>query len=679
MEGVVGRGTLLAGRYRVLQPLGSDLVGASAWVASDQILDRPVRATILSSGNVSQALDAARRAALVTDPRLVRVLDVGEHDGIAYVVTEQVTGPSLVELAAHGPLPAEQARALVGEAAAALEVARRRGVHHLALRPSVLHLTADARVLLTGLALDGALVGQGLGDARSTTRADTVGLVRLLYAALTGRWPAPPGEVVAEGARTLPPAPVVSGAPVAPADLVAGVPNDLDTLCAVTLGVHDDGPNSPGELVRELEPWGQIAAGDVLARVGTRTDSTGPQPAVPGGATGPGAVVGGAVVAAAGAGDAVGAPRPAGPGAAGAAPPAVQRQSVKATVSGQQVAGSNLPGTPPPAVPRAAGFGGPGHPAAVGTAGAAAAAAGAAAVEAGAGRGMGDPATNGAPTVPVAPKPAVTRTPTGRTAATTRMSTPPAAPPAGTQPQAPLIPALGGPPPPVPPAADFDEVVGGHHPSIATRRFDPTRLVLVLVVLAVIAGVVIAAQALFRPVESGTQEEPRTQPTSGSSATAGTPGTSPSPTPSAPAAAGPPVIASATSIDPSDTDGEHEEAVARAFDGDPATAWYTLTYNRPDFAGFKDAVGYAITLTAESTVSAVTLQVNGTGGNVEIRATTAADPTGGPVLASGALGPDVTYTFEEPVQTSSLVLWFTALAQTSDGSNRIELAEITLS
>src|SRR5690606_32210440 len=36
------------------------------------------------------------------------------------------------------------------------------------------------------------------------------------------------------------------------------VPNDLDTLCAVTLGPHDDGPHSPGELVRELEPWGAV-------------------------------------------------------------------------------------------------------------------------------------------------------------------------------------------------------------------------------------------------------------------------------------------------------------------------------------------------------------------------------------------------------------------------------------
>ena len=125
MVDVVGRGTVLAGRYRVLQPLASDLEGSPAWQATDQILDRSVRVCILVSGNVPQALDAARRAALVSDPRLVRVLDVGSHEGVSYVVTEEVRGPSLADLLARGPLTGDQARAIVGEVAAALEIARR--------------------------------------------------------------------------------------------------------------------------------------------------------------------------------------------------------------------------------------------------------------------------------------------------------------------------------------------------------------------------------------------------------------------------------------------------------------------------------------------------------------------------------------------------------------------------
>ena len=97
MSEVVGRGTVLAGRYRVLSPVVSDLAGASAWQATDQILDRPVRVRILEHGAVAPALDAARRAALVTDARLVRVLDVGTHEGYGYVVSEQWSGsPSRV-------------------------------------------------------------------------------------------------------------------------------------------------------------------------------------------------------------------------------------------------------------------------------------------------------------------------------------------------------------------------------------------------------------------------------------------------------------------------------------------------------------------------------------------------------------------------------------------------------
>ncbi|MCL3860746.1 murein biosynthesis integral membrane protein MurJ [Actinotalea sp. K2] len=334
LDVVVGRGTLLAGRYRLHQPAPIDLPEVEAWDARDQILDRPVRALVLRGERVTQALDAARRAALVTDPRLVRVLDVGEHEGVHYVVTEPLQGRDLATLTAHGPLPADQARAIIGEAAVALEVARRRGVHHLALRPSSIHVTPDGSVLVSGLALDGELTGHGLGDARSTTRADTVGLVSLLYLTLTGRWPAPEGT----DAGRVPVAPVVMGSPVAPVELVPGVPNDLDTLCAVTLGPHDDGPHSPAELVLELEPWGPIAAQEIFGALDARSGWADQVEAHD------------SAVADAAAGNA---PR------ADPTPPTddlpvtttVQRQSVRSTLAEQTTAGSPRPGTPPPAVP----------------------------------------------------------------------------------------------------------------------------------------------------------------------------------------------------------------------------------------------------------------------------------------------------------------------------------------
>ncbi|WP_426593854.1 protein kinase family protein [Cellulomonas sp. McL0617] len=629
MSEVVGRGTVLAGRYRVLSPVDSDLEGASAWHATDQILDRAVRVRVLESGAVAPALDAARRAALVTDPRLVRVLDVGSHDGYGYVVSEQLAGPSLAELAARAPLTADQARAVVGEAAAALEVARRRGVHHLALRPSVVHVSPDGRVLVGGLALDAALLGDAGGDARSTTRSDAVGLVRLLYAALTGYWPGDPSALLPTGGDTLPLAPVVDGSPVPPAELAPSIPNDLDTLCVVTLGPNDDGPHSPGELVRELEPWGEIRS------------------------SGLGEVAAGAAVAAASVADQfppTGEAAPEVESAAVVTPVVVQRQSVRSAFRADetQPPGANLPGTPPPAIPtRGNTLGGATPPA-------------------------------GAPAVPTrspTPVPAPAQAPAPAPVPAPAVPVLPAVIPPATLPTVPRRPVSQA-----TAAADFDMVMGheGHEVPIVARRFDPTALVLVIVGIAVIVGVIIAIRTLFAGFDprSPTTDQPAvSQSASASASAAATQPGAPPPV----AQAGPPVIASATTIDPSDSDGEHQEAVGRAFDGDPSTFWYTQTYKRADFAGFKPAVGYAITLTAKTTVNAVTLGSNSTGGHVEIRATDAAHPTDGPVLASGAFGPSTQFPLIPPTETQSLVLWITELPTTADGSFRLELTEISLS
>lgn len=678
MNDVVGRGTLLAGRYRVLHSLPSSLAGATLWSASDQILDRPVSVTILTTGNVTQALDAARRAALVTDPRLVRILDVGDVDGAGYVVSETVTGHSLAELVAHGPLTSDQARAIIGEAAEALEVARRRGVHHLALRPSVVHLSDDGRVMISGLALDGALLGQGLGDALTTTRADTVGLVRLLYTALTGRWPAAgAGQGPDQDVSGVQAAPVVQGAPVPPADLVAGVPNDLDTLCVVTLGTNDDGPHSPAELVNELEPWGDIRSADLLGGLRPSAHAT-----------------------------------PAAPPAEPAHPSGtVQRQSVRSAFGTEPSAGTGRPGTPPPAIPPRSGVT---RPDGVGGAGAGAVAGMGAAAEVFP-AGGGAPTASTPPSSPVPPSvpPRTSVLPSSTAGATSGSGNgaPASIPPASVPPaRIPALPTPGRAPEPEQspfpqpvggaqpraqaPAstpswapsggssqrASFDAVLG-EEPPLTRRRFDPTKLVLALVAVALLIGVVIAAKGLFSPIGD---RAPSAKPVvssepSATESTGPAPSAAPSPSPSI-ASTTPPTIASVASVDPppAGDNNEHPDIVGRAVDGDPGTFWYSRTYNQPDMGG-KPGIGFALTLAQKSTVKAVTLHVNGTGGMVEVRATDAANPTTGTVLASGPLSADTVLTLSAPTETSSIVLWFTSLPQTADAKNRIELAEVTVS
>lgn len=197
----------------------------------------------------ADVLDAARRVTLAKDPRLVQVLNVGQDDEVAFIVVENLPGQTLAQAVTGTPLPAAEARRLVGEAAEALAGASDRGLYHQRLAPEALVVDTKGSVKLTGTAVETAAVGTEFRDRDTAARIDALGLVCVLYAALTGRWP---GTTPSD----LPAAPRVGGRPVAPTDLVAGVPADLDELCTQTLGNNgQDAPASPADVARRLAPW----------------------------------------------------------------------------------------------------------------------------------------------------------------------------------------------------------------------------------------------------------------------------------------------------------------------------------------------------------------------------------------------------------------------------------------
>ncbi|MEO7448511.1 MAG: protein kinase family protein, partial [Humibacillus sp.] len=261
----VGPGTLLSGRYAVTLRT-SEAPSHERWRASDHTLEREVVLVCFdaSSPLAAATLDAARRAAGVEDPRLVRVLDVGTDQGTAFVVEEPLTGAlPLSHLLQSGGLPAEEVRRLTGETASALDKASHRGLHHLALTPSCVLRMPDGSVKVRGLATEAVLTGADNVSDEQASRADAVGLVKVAYAGLTGRWPAVSvdGGLVGAGPASgtgLDDAPTVVGGVAAPSEIVSGVPNDLDLICRMTLTGADDarrGPLSPGDLALQIAPW----------------------------------------------------------------------------------------------------------------------------------------------------------------------------------------------------------------------------------------------------------------------------------------------------------------------------------------------------------------------------------------------------------------------------------------
>jgi serine/threonine protein kinase/dienelactone hydrolase len=147
------------GRYTVTEPIGSGGMGA-VYRARDEKLERVVAIKILSPGLVTseEARRRFRKEALalakLSHPHIAAVYDVGEQDGVDYLVMECVPGQTLAARLKNGPLPIEDATSIVLQIAGALEEAHEHGVIHRDLKPANVMITpkGHAKVLDFGIA-----------------------------------------------------------------------------------------------------------------------------------------------------------------------------------------------------------------------------------------------------------------------------------------------------------------------------------------------------------------------------------------------------------------------------------------------------------------------------------------------------------------------------------------------
>jgi len=147
------------GRYTILDLLGSGGMGV-VYRARDGKLERTVALKMLAAG-VWMGGEARRhfqREALalakLNHPHIAAVYDVGEQDGLDYIVMELVEGQSLAEKLHGGALPVVEATRIALDVASALEEAHQQGVIHRDLKPGNVIITprGHAKVLDFGLA-----------------------------------------------------------------------------------------------------------------------------------------------------------------------------------------------------------------------------------------------------------------------------------------------------------------------------------------------------------------------------------------------------------------------------------------------------------------------------------------------------------------------------------------------
>jgi serine/threonine protein kinase len=146
------------GPYEITAPLGAGGMG-EVYRARDTRLDRTVAIKILralfSSDPVrKQRFEReAKTISGLNHPNICVLHDVGQQDGMDYLVMECIEGETLAKRLERGALPAEQVLKIGTEIADGLDKAHRSGVVHRDLKPRNIMLTkTGAKLLDFGLA-----------------------------------------------------------------------------------------------------------------------------------------------------------------------------------------------------------------------------------------------------------------------------------------------------------------------------------------------------------------------------------------------------------------------------------------------------------------------------------------------------------------------------------------------
>ncbi len=160
------------GDYEVIRELARGGMGV-VFEARQVSLNRKVAIKMILAGQLAGDTDIKRfyaeaeAAANLDHPGIVPIFEVGQHEGQHYFSMGFVNGRSLSQRLAEGPLPVQEAAALLLKVAEAIECAHRGGVIHRDLKPAniLIDRNGNPRVTDFGLAKriqgDSGLTGSG--------------------------------------------------------------------------------------------------------------------------------------------------------------------------------------------------------------------------------------------------------------------------------------------------------------------------------------------------------------------------------------------------------------------------------------------------------------------------------------------------------------------------------------
>lgn len=164
---VLAAGTVLAGRYEILELVGMGGMGI-VYRARDRRLDVEVAVKLLNADRAADPETLARferelvLARQVSHPSVVRIHDIGQDGDLHFLSMDFVPGRSLKSvLEEEGPMPAEWVAAVGRDLAAALAAAHDKGVVHRDLKPANVLMDEEGRARITDFGVARSLSGRG--------------------------------------------------------------------------------------------------------------------------------------------------------------------------------------------------------------------------------------------------------------------------------------------------------------------------------------------------------------------------------------------------------------------------------------------------------------------------------------------------------------------------------------
>ena len=206
-------GKKLNGRYQITGNIGSGGM-ANVFLAHDLILDRDVAVKVLRFDfqNDQTAIRRFQREALaateLVHPNIVSVYDVGEEDGMQYLVMEYVKGMDLKRyIQTHYPVPYETAVNIMQQILSAISLAHSHQIIHRDLKPQNVLIDNEGVVKITDFGIAIALSETSITQTNTmlgsvhylspeqargsmaTKQSDIYALGIILYELLTGSVP----------------------------------------------------------------------------------------------------------------------------------------------------------------------------------------------------------------------------------------------------------------------------------------------------------------------------------------------------------------------------------------------------------------------------------------------------------------------------------------------------------